>query len=145
MKISKFILAFLVGGMVGNAFAEPTKISCTVQSNLLGKNTIKIEFDDDKRKSIIINGDEVESNIYGNHSSIDDGRALLREFNDTSIIFSIKKETVGSHQNLVTHDYYFTIDREDGSVKLVYEKPFQGVSETSYGKCVKAEDVVKKF
>lgn len=145
MNVSKLILACILSGVVGNAFAASTKISCTIQSNLLGKNTFNIEFDDNKRKSIIVNGNEVETNIYGNHSSYDEDRALLREFNDSSIIFSIKKETVGSHHNMVTHDYYLTIDREDGSVKLVYEKPFQGVSETSYGKCVKAEDVVKKF
>ena len=145
INVSKLILACVLGGIIGNVFAVPTKISCIIQSNLLGKNIFNIEFDDNKRKSIIVNGNEVKADVYGNHSSYDEDRALLRDFNASSIIFSIKKETVGSHHNLVTHDYYLTIDRGDGSVKLIYEKPFQGISETSYGKCVKAADIVKKF
>ncbi|MCJ8146554.1 hypothetical protein MKI79_06515 [Acinetobacter sp. A3.8] len=145
MKISKLILACLVGGMAGNIFAESTKISCTVKSVLLGKNTYEIEFDDNDRQSILVNGDDVKYSAVGNYSSWGEDRAKLLDFDNTHIVFMLNKYTVGSHHDMVSHEYYFTIDREDGSMKFDYEKPFQGVNETSYGKCVKAEDVVRKF
>lgn len=151
MKISKVILACVLACMVGNVFAASTKISCTLKSNNGSKKeTILVEFNDNNRNSILVAGYEVKQNPYGNLGSFEGydegGRAKLIEFSSSKIEFLLKRDAIGmdgKYQRMFIHDKYYTIDREDGSIKLNYK--LEGDSEISYGNCVKAEDIVKKF
>ena len=73
MKISKLILACLVGGIVGNTFAIPVKLSCEftgveyydgTRRLLDGKEYVVLGFDDSQSDSVEIATDTLTGSNY---------------------------------------------------------------------------------
>ncbi len=135
MKISKFILACVLSGIVGNVFAAPTKLYCQYNGASSG---FEIEFDDNNRSRIYVDGETIPRNEMRGSLEI---KYEVDEISSYNIMWSrVAIPSIGSDFRSLT---IYSINRNTGEIEL--DKTASTGDLKRIGKCEKLENVVKKF
>lgn len=93
MKISKLILACVLGGIVGNAFAEPVRIVCKYDDHP-EYGTTEVEFDDNSPNQFSVDGRILPYNYITKKDNIRTKvKFELKEFNASSIAWFQEAES----------------------------------------------------
>lgn len=126
MKISKFILACVLSGMVGNVLAEPVTITCKFD-DIDVKKKPEIEFDDNTPNRITVNGKLLPYSYAGNQDV--KGNVKLIEFN-TATISWLEELEMGGYSS-----FFYKINRKTG--RITYEHKSMNLHNIYRGTCTK--------
>ena len=137
MKISKLILACVLGSMVGNAFAEPVRIICKFDDPEIEKQP-EIEFDDKNSSTVSIDGKMLPYTY--NKGRNKNGKVELKEFNASTIAWLDEYESSSSGITNIS-SWFYEINRKTGRIAYTF-KFYDSYSEktdvsTHRGTCTK--------